>query len=606
MAEQEQSSGPRNALPITGQDIPDFPFETPLEGIDTRQCQFYDDVYFKVASKAVDPGIAALCKSLGHLCSFYPQYWNRAEPYGPAFSSLEGRSLIPDDLTESDIDTIEKLLPKARDPALRARLADTLWLRRKRAHQAARDATRDYITAAENLLLPDHKWVHAVELFHRALQIAEKLGRDKEEFRAAEAALLKALGHPLCETEPFFANHFLNLILALGLGEPKALADFAKAHADRATDDPERRRDYWTLEASFRERQGDESRAKEVRLLAAETYIEESELFAAQTPPSYFSASRSLAEGIEALRQASASPERISELRKRLVDYQKRSTSELKRIKVPVDTSQHEKIRKCSAEYVTNDDFRRSMILLALGHDIETVEGIRKITIEAINFAPFEHLVQETTIDTQGRMMAHKESLIGITGDAAEIELQKRMYEHAAKYSWPWRADKFIEPARRQIWRQHQPRLDNLFYLIWNNPFIPPGHEGIFLKGIFYGLAGDYLIASHLLAPQIENSIRYVLEQSGVDISNLNSDMTQQVKLLGILLEMPEALKLFGPDLIFELKGVLKEKHGYSFRNNVAHGFVSESDCYGPEAVNTWWLVLRLLHSTMILPEDMQ
>ena len=48
-----------------------------------------------------------------------------------------------------------------------------------------------------------------------------------------------------------------------------------------------------------------------------------------------------------------------------------------------------------------------------------------------------------------------------------------------------------------QIWRQHQPKMRDFEYLVAHNPFIPPGHEGLFLQGIYYGLAGDLMIASH-------------------------------------------------------------------------------------------------------------
>ena len=70
-------------------------------------------------------------------------------------------------------------------------------------------------------------------------------------------------------------------------------------------------------------------------------------------------------------------------------------------------------------------------------------------------------------------------------------------------------AGRDVHPARQGAnWRQHQPSLNDLEYLVRHNPFIPPGHEGVFLQGLYYGLAGDFMIAGHLLASQIENSIR--------------------------------------------------------------------------------------------------
>jgi hypothetical protein len=317
-------------------------------------------------------------------------------------------------LTEADVDSIERLLPLARDAALRARLADILWLRRKSAHQAAKASIDDYITAAQNLLQP-RSWVLSVDMFHRALQLAAKLGRQNPEYQRAEAALLAALEHPLAQTEPFFANHFLHLILALGLGDAKTMADIAKFHAGLPllNDDPERRRGYLLLEADFRQAQGDTAREAEARLLAAETYVEEAEDNARRNPPSYFAASRLLAKGIEALRQALASPVRIVELRKRLKDYQKRSVSEMQTFRTPVDTRE---VCEASARYVTADDFRRSVILLALGVDVENVEELKKDTIEAINQAPLLHFGKESMLDEEGRFVAHKGIPLGFNG----------------------------------------------------------------------------------------------------------------------------------------------------------------------------------------------
>jgi hypothetical protein len=43
----------------------------------------------------------------------------------------------------------------------------------------------------------------------------------------------------------------------------------------------------------------------------------------------------------------------------------------------------------------------------------------------------------------------------------------------------------------------------------------------------------------------------------------------------------------------------------FPFRNDIAHGLVTQSDCYSEAAVNAWWLTLKLCHSTMILPDDL-
>jgi hypothetical protein len=89
-----------------------------------------------------------------------------------------------------------------------------------------------------------------------------------------------------------------------------------------------------------------------------------------------------------------------------------------------------------SARYVTPDDFPRSVILLALGVDVVNVEELKKDTIEAINQAPLLHFGKESMLDEEGRFVARKVSILGLTGEAAEKELEKRMFEHARNYKW--------------------------------------------------------------------------------------------------------------------------------------------------------------------------
>jgi len=600
---------PTNALPITGRSIPNIDFEEPLREVEQRSCLYFDDAYFREAAKTADPDVADLYRSLGIICSFFPQYWNRAQPYRAAWMGPEGRSNIPDDLSTADIDILDALLPRSKEVALRARLADILWLRKKDRHDIARGAVRDYVAAAEHLLAPLY-WVHAVELFHRAMQLAARLGRDKEEYRLAETGLLQALQHPLSQTEPFFANHFLQLILALGIGDANVMADTARAHADLAVsdNDPSRRRGYHHLEAEFRRAAGDMQRASEATLLAAETYVEEADDAVKRTPPSYIAAADALAKGIEALRQARATPEKIGALKHTLKEYQKRTWSEMQTIRIPLSDKYVRNIEAAATaarKYVTHDDLKRSLILLALGMDCLSVPELKEQVLKGIEQAPFIHIIGQSMVDAEGRVTGHSNPLLGLTGEEAEHELEKRMFRHAAEFDWKSRVGMFVEPARDEIWVQHRPRKRELEYLVFHNPVIPPGHEGIFLDGLYYGLAGDWMIAVHLLTPQIENSIRYVLEQRGADVANLNSDLTQEVKTLGALLDMPEATAIFGPNLVFEMRGLLIEKHGYAFRNDLAHGFLTLGDCYGPAAINVWWLVLKLCHLTMILPPDL-
>ncbi len=279
--------------------------------------------------------------------------------------------------------------------------------------------------------------------------------------------------------------------------------------------------------------------------------------------------------------------------------YQQQSVKEMKTYAHEVDLSEP---AKQSAKLVEHEDLSEALKRLVFSRDLTSPDDVRTEVIKQAKDYPISNLFGASVIDGAGRVTSHLGGIAG-TGADETAEIEGRMFRHAAQFIWAFRAQAFIEPARRQIWLQHTPQERELDFLVVNNPFVPSGHEGIFTRGLYYGLCGDMLLAAHLLAPQIENSLRYVLESNGVDISNLESDLTQPVKTLGPLLSLPQTAAIFGADCVFELRGLLIEKLGYSFRHRVAHGFVSEAECYSAPGSNLWWIALRLCYTPLALRE---
>ncbi len=600
----------QNCLPLSGNSVPECDLDAPIRELSRKNFNHAQSAYNEAAKKADENGKdleSRAYRSLAIICSFYPRFDNRGEPYGPMVQWEGKRSAVPDDLTEADLQTVAALRTKLALPIIRARLGDVLWLRR-RDHIAAKEASDDYITAAE-LFLTKEDWPDSVELFYRALQLAHYLGRDRETWERAEATTVQALHSPLAGTEPFFVAQMLRILLQMGAGDSVHLAEVAKEHATKAvTDaDPHRARTYYDHEADFWALAKQPQKEAQTRLASAMTYEEEAKNSLKRSAPSLLVASHFLAQGIEALRRAHADPAIVARLRKNLRENQQDALKEMKPLLLPPDVTAKanevlEQAAKQAIAVVKHSDFTEALRRLSFAHPTISVGKLREEVLRTVKEHPISHLFEASLLDNAGRV---KERVGGLleAGSSQEDNIEARMFQHAAQFLWNIRASSYIEPARRQIWLQHLPRQNDFGFLVFNNPFVPPGHEGLFLRGLYYGLAGDMLLAAHLLAPQIENSIRYVLEQNDVDVSNLESDLTQPVKTLGPLLSMPETRKIFGDDLLFELRGLLIEKTGYSFRHQVAHGFVSEGGCYGPEALNVWWLVLHLCYKPIVLAE---
>jgi hypothetical protein len=210
------------------------------------------------------------------------------------------------------------------------------------------------------------------------------------------------------------------------------------------------------------------------------------------------------------------------------------------------------------------------------------------------------HLCSTSIISSDGRIVAQQSSNF----DDDKIDaIQQEMYRQAMQIDWLFRGQGSINPARCEIYNSFHPRIEDLIFLIQNNPFIRPGHEEIFARGIHAGFEGDFLLAGHFLIPQVVESIRYVLQRHGVVTSKLEENLVQDERSLGTLLGFPETLQILGESHTFEIRGLLCSRFGFNLRNNIAHGMLASSGFYSQGCLNLWWLVLRLLCIPLIKDE---
>ncbi|MDJ0515888.1 MAG: DUF4209 domain-containing protein [Trichodesmium sp. MO_231.B1] len=105
-------------------------------------------------------------------------------------------------------------------------------------------------------------------------------------------------------------------------------------------------------------------------------------------------------------------------------------------------------------------------------------------------------------------------------------------------------------------------------------------------------LAGS-VKSTHILIPQIENYIRYLLERKGVVTSKYDGKGIQDEYDLNKILYLPEINHIFGEDTLFDLKGLLVEHSGSNLRNLMAHGLLDDEDFSSPLMSYLWWVMLR-------------
>jgi hypothetical protein len=123
---------------------------------------------------------------------------------------------------------------------------------------------------------------------------------------------------------------------------------------------------------------------------------------------------------------------------------------------------------------------------------------------------------------------------------------------------------------------------------------IPPGRERMVGRALYYGFHGDFLSAAQLLAPQVENLLRYHLANADERTSRIENSVEHE-NGLSTLVESDKMDAVFGANETFEIRALFSSNGGVNLRNTSAHGLLADLDAYTPFPFHAWWLVWKLV-----------
>lgn len=220
-------------------------------------------------------------------------------------------------------------------------------------------------------------------------------------------------------------------------------------------------------------------------------------------------------------------------------------------------------------------------------------EKLRENAIRQAEKSPLSSIFPMSIHDDEGKVVAKSPGLGG--GDQAETAMH-HLIARGEGFRRQITASGMIEPARYLIMSEHPLEARDLLPLAEFSPFVPPGYEDIFALGFARFFGGDYISALHILVPQLENSLRYVLKQAAIDTSSMQSDMTQENRTLSVLLSKDRAAleKIFGPAIILEIENLFDFEGGPTLRHRLAHGLLTAGACHSHDAIYACWFIYRL------------
>lgn len=580
----------------SAEDFERYEWQETALGSEERECRTYAAVYAAKARDAETAGDTAgrrVFALLHRVCSLELMPHSPEAPFVPSMVLGDRRTSAIEDFDDDHLACLHAIVPTARDPELRARIADVLWCRRVGGHEMAELAVGAYLESAEVLEDPED-WSECAERIRRALNLAASLGKTNQPFRDVVAHIEAVLDRYLGEDPLFLSATLMEMLQDHGEGDSNKYAALAEKAALRSESEEtglkwHKAREYWSVKSRWHVMESDEQAARECQVRVAETYVKEAEDRLDRAPGSYSVAARSIQQAIECLRRLKDTKDRSEELHKKLLDYQKKSVEHFESHTFSTDVSG---VAREAAERVRGKSLAEAVFALALIASPPRVDEVRKRVQDYAGKFVFTYFLPTRILHEDGRVVATRPSIYG-DEEQAQRAIRAEMFKEAANQQ-SLIAQAVIQPAVAQILREHAVSLSDMLSVLAYSPFVPPGREQLFARGIHAGLNGDLVAAVHLLCPQVEHSIRHLLSQRGVVVSGLDEQGVQDMHSLTTNLYKPELLDIFGKDIVFDLQGSLVERFGSNLRNRVAHGLMHDAEFYSWNALYFWWLVLRL------------
>ena len=507
------------------------------------------------------------------------------------------RSFVPSDIRGEQTAVLADVVPAIAHPALRARAADTVWSNDRSRGSAAAiavDAYCELIGArldglyASRFERVEDSVMDAVTWFRRVLQIVA-FTRKRDDVPAIVGEVFAKLYERTLSTGQY--TSFVKLASA-GLewdfahGEEIA-RDAEQLAENRAGGDyPMAVQPVWDLAARCHARIGDKETEKRCRLRSVDETLRMRE----QNPQRLAQASWTR-KAIAELRSIGGTRSRVEELRAELRGLQEASLEDFAAFSIPLDLTEQRQGTVEVFEGLTLPDILLQFACLSRS---PSIEELRQQALDSRKEGFFSSLFGSTYTDDEGKVVAQTPALpLDAEPDDDWIKAQSLQYLDI------WRAQVVsgaIEPARRTVLMRFPLEERHFEPIVGMSPFVPPGHEPIFALGFARFWQGDAITAAHLLIPQLENSLRFVLLTAKRDSSKMSPALLQEDRSLSGLLTTlrVELAEIFGPDLVNEIELLFSFKPGPTLRHDMAHGKMTAGACHHRTSLYVCWLIYHL------------
>jgi hypothetical protein len=523
--------------------------------------------------------------------SFHYLQRDKKLPFGPTKELPDGsRVMMLEKLKDEDLDNLEKILSLTENPEFNARICDILWIRKKDYAHAKR-AVNSYLNCLEKN--EEFMEITRIECLRRAMQIALQI-KDREQVDKIKIKIYD-LFEKSRKTCFNLQTDYLPYNLIQIIVENK-LADNWEEIGDKLVETAEgfpispgcdAPRAYYDLAAKcfYYAKQFDKE--KDAKLLIAQHFEQEAQCFNAHESPDGFNIAYRIQKAINAYRKVEGQAEKVEQLIIELKEANKMTINQTKCITGEIKIDNILKNVEDNLKNKQGKDLITSFILL---HKPSSYQEVKEL-VENINTKyPLQSLMGETTIVPEGNISIKSPGMINDSKERIEQDIIKQ-YNLTQGFiaTVAFRRGISIILNSKCTWKGVVKEL------VKKSKFVPKEREDIYIRALLAGINGDHTLFLHLIIPQLENSVRHIFGLNKIKTTSVQQTGVQRERDLNQLLEDENAEKIFGKDLLWEMKALLIEQNGPNMRNRLCHGLMTENEIYSGYTVFLLWLVLYCL-----------
>ena len=570
-----------------------LPVEQALAESEKKDCPAYADLFIESAKEAEEAGerkVATAWGLLADLCQVALRPGEPNEPFRPMWEEPGGRTLVPGDMDGESAAAVRQLGLAANDGELRARLLDISW-ECLRDPEAAREAVKGYLDAADALFDPEH-WTEYAARVERAARLARQLGDRKlvdEVIGKIEARVIELDG-----ADPLFLScRLMELLQEFDRGDPESMRDIAAKGARLAEGrgDFERERTYHDLVGGWSRRAGDDQGERGARIAVAASLRRQGEQCSSRGEE--LVATHWLEKAHETYRNIPGMRKKANEVYAQLRESQRLAATAIGRLTTEIQSATE--LIKHARACVAGKPLREALLGLATVVQVTDFDHETQNARELMGRFPLQGLFGGVTMDRTGRVVARRRPAFTTDEKEFDLALWERVVQHV-DLRYQLIAQTGIVPAMKQLNFEHSLALEDMVDVVVDNPFVPPGHEELFARGFLAGFRWNLAEGLSILVPQLESLLRHVLSQGGHEVTKRDKHGLQNFIQMGVMLSERRAdlEGILGKDMVQELRVLFVDQHGVDLRNQIAHGLMQYEQFFHHASIYAWWFIFHL------------